>query len=615
MIMTKALRHVSLLIIGLLTASGVNAHSLSLSYETVTGPNGAITTRTALEADERWGITGEKRAEKVVEGVYDLRGWGIAHSFAIEAPDGWIIIDTGDSTRAAAEMRAALEETLGRKIKVAAILLTHWHYADGTEAWLDDGTEIWGHEFLDRNRSASVGISVLSGLLQARAIAQFGIFHPRQGPDAFPNSLGFTPEKLLAESGYHPPTKLFENGKVLDLVIAGEAVQVAPNRSDTTDSVGFYFPRFRALATNFMVSGGIFNVYTLRGGSFRNPAIFIDDARWLEEKNAELILDVHGPGVRGEEAVRAAVERAVDQVQLIYDQTLRLMAQGKDAREAAENVYMPGKLRAGWEIYGQVESHVRQVYNGTIGWFGGDVYDINPLSLQEEVARSIAMMGGREAVQNAAAAANADGGLANWRWSLKLTSLLLRADPADANGREMRAVAARALGQRTTSANARGFYLTEALQLEGKLLVEEQPVTLDTIRKFAGTPSAETLAEASVDENLQFVRYLVDPRKAEGERLVFTIAAEGEPQLKRIELRNGVLVITNAGSKAAVHVDVTRSELAEFVLGTNVPATGSDTLVELDRVLDRSQLLDPSTLVPDVMKQKEKTKYNSTLEH
>jgi glyoxylase-like metal-dependent hydrolase (beta-lactamase superfamily II) len=155
-------------------------HSPSLTMDTVIAPNGAVTTQTSLEANALWGLTETPVAEKVVEGVYALRGWGIASSYAIEAPDGWIIVDTGDSTRAAAEMRELLEQTLGHKIKVAAILLTHWHYGDGTGAWLDEGTEVWGHEHLDRNRSASTGVSVKSGFYQARAIAQFAVFHPPQ---------------------------------------------------------------------------------------------------------------------------------------------------------------------------------------------------------------------------------------------------------------------------------------------------------------------------------------------------------------------------------------------------------------------------------------------------
>ena len=44
------------------------------------------------------------------------------------------------------------------------------------------------------------------------------------------------------------------------------------------------------------------------------------------------------------------------------------------------------------------------------------------------------MMGGSAAVQKAAADADAKGGLANWRWSLKLTSMLLGLDPHDAEG-------------------------------------------------------------------------------------------------------------------------------------------------------------------------------------
>ncbi len=589
--------------------------SRSLTMETVTGPNGVITTDTALTANARMGITDSKVAEQVAPGVYALRGWGIAHSFAIEAPNGWIVVDTGDSTQTAAEMRATLEQTLGHKIKVTAILLTHWHYADGTGAWLDEGTEVWGHEYLDRNRSASGRVDVLGGVLQSRAIAQFGVFHPTTGPDAFPNAMSFTPEKFLAVSSYQPPTKLFPDGKVVDVMIAGEPVQVAPVRTDTMDSVAFYFPQRRLLVTNFLVIDTIFNIYTLRGGTYRNPEILVNDARWVESKNAEILLDIHGPTLKGEKVVREGVERSVDSVQIIHDQTLRLIASGLGPREAAETMYMPRRLRDGREAYGQVESHVRQVYNGNLGWFDGDVYQINPLSVREEAERTVQAMGGRAAVQKMATQAVADGGFAGWRWGLKLTSMLLTLDPADAAAQKTRATAARALGQRTDSANARGFYITEALQMEGKLLMQGQPVTLDAIRTFLNTPRADQLASASLDRNLQFVRYLVDPRKAEGQRLVFTVAAEGDPQIRQVQLRNSVIVISPVASRGARHVDVTRSELADFVLGKGAPARGDDALAELDRVLDRSRMLPASTATPALLGEKGDLKYNDGLEH
>ena len=416
-------------------------------------------------------------------------------------------------------------------------------------------------------------------------------------------------------SSYQPPTKLFPDGKVVDVVIAGEPVQVAPVRTDTMDSVAFYFPQRRLLVTNFLVIDTIFNIYTLRGGTYRNPEILVNDARWVESKNAEILLDIHGPTLEGEKAVREAVERSVDSVQIIHDQTLRLIASGKGPREAAETVYMPGNLRDRREGYGQVESHVRQVYNGNLGWFDGDVYEINPLSVREEAERTVQAMGGRAAVQKMATQAVADGGFAGWRWGLKLTSLLLTLDPADAAARKVRATAARALGQRTDSANARGFYITEALQMEGKLLMQGQPVTLDAIRTFLNTPRADQLARASLDQNLQFVRYLVDPRKAEGQRLVFTLAAEGDPQIRQVELRNCVLVISPVASRGARHVDVTRSELADFVLGKGAPARGDDALAELDRVLDRSRMLPATTATPALLGAKGDLKYNDGLEH
>jgi hypothetical protein len=45
-----------------------------------------------------------------------------------------------------------------------------------------------------------------------------------------------------------------------------------------------------------------------------------------------------------------------------------MIVRGLDPREAAAAVYVPRHQREGWETYGQIESHVRQVWNGTVGW-------------------------------------------------------------------------------------------------------------------------------------------------------------------------------------------------------------------------------------------------------
>jgi alkyl sulfatase BDS1-like metallo-beta-lactamase superfamily hydrolase len=563
--------------------------SKSLKDKTVTAPNGAVTTADALAVNKRMGAE-QKIVDEMIRGVYHIRGWGIAHSIAIDAPEGWIIVDTGDSNNTAAEMRQYLEDKVGKKIKVAAILYTHSHYTDGTDAWQDEGTEIWGHENLDKHKRADSGVSILSGNFGTRLLIQFGPLHPAEGPDAFPNKLGFGPEKFVGEKSYRPPTKTFEDGKTLQLTIAGEPIEVAPNRTDVQDSVGYYFPKRSALVTNALASVTIFNLYSLRGDRYRNPLDYVEASDWALSKNAEVMADIHGSGLRGKQKVREALEIARDQMQLIHDQTLRMIALGMDARRAAENVYMPEHLRKSREMYGQQESHVKQVYNGLVGWMGNDVYDINPLSVNEESRRTMEMMGGAEKLRQAAADALKDGGFENWSWALKLTSLLLELDPMDDDARKLRASAARAIGQRTTSANARGWYITEALSMENKLKLGDQPLTLDMARVLLGTPDVDKVMAMPLEDSFQYVRYQVDPRKAEDMRLTFTVAVEGAPDLRQIQLRNGVIVISEVLKKEKAHIDVSSREWAEFVVGQRSFADRHKMMSQFEGVLARPAL-------------------------
>ena len=540
--------------------------SKSLSMETILAPNGAVTVADAVKVSQLMGVE-EKIAHEITKGVYHIRGWGIANTIAIEAPKGWIIIDTGDSTKTALEMRSYLEKKVGKKIKVAAILYTHSHYTDGTDAWLDEDTVIWGHENLDEHKRNDNGVSILSGNFGTRALIQFGVLHPKSGPDAFPNLLGFGPEKFIGEKSYRSPTNTFKDGETFELTIAGERLEIAPNRTDVQDSVGFYFPKRKTLVTNALGSVFIFNLYTLRGDMYRNPLDFVEAHDWALSKNAEVLTDIHGPGVSGKKEVQKSLERARDQIQLIHDQTLRMIAKGMDARKSAENVYMPTHLREGREMYGQLESHVKQIYNGRVGWMGNDVYDINPLATNEEAKRMVNLMGGELKVAAAADKALDQGGFENWSWALKLTSMLLELDSNNVEAKEVRAAASRALGYRTASANARGFYITEALAMEGKLKMGEQSVSLGSMRLLLGTPDIETLMTSPLEDSFQYLRYLIDPKKAENIRLKFTVSVNGTSKPRQIEVRNGVIITTAVSYKAIEHIDVTRKAWSEFIAG------------------------------------------------
>jgi alkyl sulfatase BDS1-like metallo-beta-lactamase superfamily hydrolase len=205
-------------------------------------------------------------------------------------------------------------------------------------------------------------------------------------------------------------------------------------------------------------------------------------------------------------------------------------------------------------------------------------------------------MGGVEAVREAASDAVAEGGIDNWRWGLKQTSLLLALDPDDQAARAARADAARAMGQRTTSANARGFYITEALQIEGGMTVAGQPVTLDLLRRVLGTPRRETLTTAGTAEVLDYLAFLVDPLAAGDQRVAFTLAVEGDPSIHQVLLRNGVLIRSAAAAPGPIHVAATPDEMADFVLAGAALPGGFPELADFGQIFDRSHFLSRENL-------------------
>ena len=251
---------------------------------------------------------------------------------------------------------------------------------------------------------------------------------------------------------------------------------------------------------------------------------------------------------------------------------------------------MPAGLRENYEFYGQLESQVRQIYNTTVSWFGNDVYEINPLPIAEEARRMIALMGGAEKVRAATAEAAEAGDIASWQWTLRLTTLLLQLDPQDKAAQAIRAKAARGLGQHTTSSNARGWYITEALEMEGKLLAMGQPVTIAQVRAVLGTPARDELIAAGTAAMLAFLPVLVDPSKAGDSHSTFSLQVEGDAEPWRIEMRNGVILTEPSAARLPDHVTLAPAGLADFVLGLAVPPPGTP-LAAIDATLDRSAFL------------------------
>jgi len=133
-------------------------YNLSLNYDPITTSHGVVTTLPASNVDKAWQVD-TQAVILITEGVYRISGWGAS-------------------------------------------------------VWQGSNTKVYAHEWMEKHLLADNGVSPLSGNFNARAVIQFGMLHPEQGPDAFPNQLGFSLDKLSAEKGYLSPDITFIHGEI-----------------------------------------------------------------------------------------------------------------------------------------------------------------------------------------------------------------------------------------------------------------------------------------------------------------------------------------------------------------------------------------------------------------
>ncbi len=108
-----ALAMTGLLVSGNVWAASTSQYNMSLQDKVVTGPKGSLTSPQAASVNKKGQIE-EKNVRKIADDIYRIGGWGIGNIIAVEAPEGWIIVDAGDYLEVAQEQRRALEDKVGK---------------------------------------------------------------------------------------------------------------------------------------------------------------------------------------------------------------------------------------------------------------------------------------------------------------------------------------------------------------------------------------------------------------------------------------------------------------------------------------------------------------------
>ncbi len=412
---------------------------------------------TAAQADEF-----RRRVVTVAEGVHVAIGYGLANAILLEGTDRTILVDTLESVEAAREVKAAFDKLSAKPLQ--AIILTHHHtdHISGAGVWgADQPLEVIAHATLTAQMDRVAGI--LRPIISRRSLRQFGVY---LGEAAAGAGIGLA-LRTNAQASMAPlrPTRTFD--EQLNLEIAGLRLELIHTPGETDDQISIWLPDKRVMISADNYYRAFPNLYAIRGTAYRDVMQWVHSLDRVRDYRPDILIPGHGRPVFGAETIYLALTDYRDAIQYVHDQTVRGMNAGLTPDELVARLQLPPHLAQSphlVEVYGSVAWSARAIFDGYLGWFNGQPSSLEPLPPARRAAHLSALAGGVEGLHQAAAHALA---AHEWQWALELTDAALGLDSADSVARQQRVQALTALGDGHPNANARNYYLTAALELQG----------------------------------------------------------------------------------------------------------------------------------------------------
>ena len=395
---------------------------------------------------------------------------------------------------------------------VEALIYTHNHadHVMGGLAFAPDGrVDVYAHETTNHyiNRVASV----VRPILTVRSARMFGSYLQRDGADHLQGvGLGPFVETLdpNATLGLIRPNKTFADE--LETEICGVRVRLVHAPGETNDQIFVWLPERDVLMPGDNIYKAFPNLYTIRGTLYRDVLQWVKSLDRMRSLRPMHLAPSHTRPISGRETVFETLTAYRDAIQFVHDQTIRGINRGLSPDELVETVELPPHLAEHpylQQLYGKVEWSVRAVYDGYLGWFDGDAAALQPLDPETRAKEMASLAGGIDPLRRTAREAlDAE----RFEWAAELATHLIRLDPDSNEARRIKAGAIRALSRREINANARNYYLTQALELEGTVQVDADPsrenalsfVRTIPIGKFVGAMPTNLDYEASADTEM-----------------------------------------------------------------------------------------------------------------
>lgn len=407
---------------------------------------------------------------KVVDGVYQLRGFDIGNMTLVEGKTGWIVVDALTCRETAAAALAFARQHLGDK-PVTALLFSHSHidHFGGALGVLSAEQArtvpvIASAGFMEEATSENVMVGTAMG---RRSHYQFGKNLERSAKGLVDTGLG----KAVGYGtfGILAPTDLITQPteeRVLDGVrVVFHNVPGAEAPAEMTFSI----PAFKVYGGAENLAQTMHNLLPVRGAKVR------DALRWAgylqgaldQLGDAEVYVGQHNWPIWGHDRIADFITRHRDVYKYTHDQTVRLINAGLTPAEIAEQIRLPKSLQNHFGTrgyYGDLRHNVKAVYQFYLGAYDGNPAHLDPLPPVEMARRYVALAGGADKAVAAAQTAFDQG---DYRWAAELLNHVVFADAGHKAARELLARSYDQLGYAAEASTWRNSYLTAAAELRG----------------------------------------------------------------------------------------------------------------------------------------------------
>ena len=407
---------------------------------------------------------------KVVDGIYQLRGFDIANMTLIEGKTGWIVVDTLTCRETAAYAYAFARKYLGEK-PLSAIIITHSHVDHfGGVLGITSPQEVEQRKlpviapegFLEEAISENI---LVGSAMARRSVYQYGKYLDRSVKGLVDNGIG--KEVAYGNVGIIKPNIIINKAQQ-ELVVDGvRFVFYNVPDAEAPAELTFTIPEKKAYCGAEILSHTMHNLLTLRGAKVR------DSLRWGHYLNdalehaaeADVYFGQHNWPVWGQDRIREFITKQRDVYLYMHDQTVRLINAGYTPREIADKIKLPKSLESCFGArgyYGALRHNVKAVYQHYIGFYDGNPANLNLLPPQESAKHYVELIGGADKATAAAQAAFDKG---EYRWVAELLNNVVYAAPEHKGAKELLARTYEQMGYMSESAIWRNSYLTAAHEL------------------------------------------------------------------------------------------------------------------------------------------------------